>query len=409
MNLEQAKEILYRTHLAAIDSGVRAHGYVLESGPGIGKTDSIFQLAERLSRTLNEPVGIVVSMIAELTGPDMRGFMLPVRGENGAVPRTVFTCPPWMPAADNIYVVHIDKKNQAVWHDPSLHGVWEGDIPEIGMLFLDEWGQGDEDVRKPGASLIHKGLVGTYALPSRWRVVAAQNRTSDRSGVQRELMHIVGRRFLLGIDPDLATWLNWADDQTAGLRPHHLTRAFARKQSDIVFRPTLPDSPEPYASPRTLCMMDRDIRVLRTEDDIEHDRLPMSDLARELCASVIGKASAAQFFTHLRFADELPDLADILDEPTKAKVPSGKDAQMICAYMLADVIDDDTAKPVFRYVRRLATEMQVLNVAVITGKSDVNNTAASMAQVRRTKALVVLPEYQDWLMQHKDTLLASQM
>jgi hypothetical protein len=389
---------------------------MLQSGPGIGKTDAIFQLAERLCLHLGEPVGIVITMVSELTGPDMRGFMMPIRGADGGIPRTVFTSPPWMPAHDNIYVVQPGRKDDpanggVVWHDPTLDGVYDGDIPVIGMLGLDEWGQGDEDVRKPGASLIHKGNVGTYALPRMWRVLGAQNRVSDRAGVQREMMHIVNRRFLLDIEPDLPTWLNWCDDQPASRRPHHMTRSFARQNTPIVFRDTLPDSTDPYCTPRSLCMMDRDIRVLQSDADLDHDKLPMNDLARELCASAIGRGAAAQFFTHLRFAEEIPDLQDVIDDPTGARVPPGRDAQMVVAYMLADTLDDKTAKPVFRYITRLDRRMQTLAVGTITGKSDVQqaDAARSMAQVRRTKALVILPEYQKWLMDNKDLLLASQM
>lgn len=407
MNLEQAKNILFETHIAALDQGTRAFGYVLQSGSGVGKTDSIFQLAERLATHLDEPVGVTVQMLAEVTGPDVRGFLMPVRNPDGGIPRAVFLTPPWYPVIDNTWVV--EPSDEGVkWYRP---GTWEGELPVVGILFLDEWGQADEDVRKPAASLIHQGNVGTCTLPLTWRVVAAQNRVSDRSGVQRELMHIVNRRALLEVDPDLTTWLNWADDQPLGRRPHHMTRSFARKEPGIVFKPTLPDSTDPYCTARSLCMMDRDIRVLRTDDDIKHDKLPMSELARELCASFIGKASAAQFFTHLRFADELPDLDDILADPTDAKLPSGKDAQMICAYMLADVVDDDTARPVFRYITRLSREMQILAVSIMTGKSDAAlvNDGRTQAQLRRTKALTVLPEYSKWLMANKDVLLASQM
>jgi hypothetical protein len=408
MNLEQAKDILFATHLQALELGERAHGYVMQSGPGVGKTDSVFQLAERLANHLNEPVGVTVSMLAELTGPDVKGFMMPLRNESGGVPRTVFTCPPWYPGNENTFVVEPQKDGSVKWHG---EGEWTEELPVVGLLFLDEWGQADEDVRKPAASLIHKGNVGNVHLPMTWRVVAAQNRPSDRSGVQRELMHIVNRRALLDIEADLGTWLNWADDQPAAKRPHHLTRAFARKEPGIVFRATLPDSTDPYCTARSLCAMDRDIRVLRTDEDAARDRLPMTDLSRELCASFIGKPSAAQFFTHLRFADELPDLDDILDNPGSAKVPPGKDAQMICAYMLADVVDDETAKPVFRYITRLSREMQILSVGIMTGKSDVEiaDAVKSQAQMRRTKALVVLPEYTRWMIDNKDVLLASQM
>jgi hypothetical protein len=408
MNLEQAKNILFHTHISCLAAGERAHGYVLQSGPGVGKTDSIFQLAEQLARYLNMPVGLRIQMIAEITGPDMRGFMIPVKREGSIIPMTVFSTPPWYPDNTNIFVFEPNPDGSVTMHAP---GEWQGPLPVVGILFLDEWGQGDEDVRKPGASLIHQGNVGTCELPMGWRVVAAQNRPSDRSGVQRELMHIVNRRCLLDIDPDLATWLNWADDQPDGKRPHHLTRTFARKEPGIVFRPTLPDTADPYCTARSLCAMDLDIRVLRSEEDKLRDKLPMSELARELCAGFIGKPAAAQFFTHLRFADELPDLQDILDTPAEAKVPEGKDAQMIVAYMLADVVTEDTASPVFKYVTRLSREMQILAVGVMTGKSDiaVEDQAKSLRQVERTKALVVLPEYTQWLLRHKDVLLASQM
>ena len=65
----------------------------------------------------------------------------------------------------------------------------------------------------------------------------------------------------------------------------------------------------------------------------------------------------------------------------------------------------------FRYITRLAKEMQILAVGVITGKSDIAQAqdALSLAQLRRTKALVVLPEYTDWLVRNQDTLIASQM
>lgn len=81
MNLDQAKSILFKTHVSCLASGERAHGYVLQSGPGVGKTDSVFQLAEQLARYLNMPVGLRSQMLAEITGPDVRGFMIPVKRE----------------------------------------------------------------------------------------------------------------------------------------------------------------------------------------------------------------------------------------------------------------------------------------------------------------------------------------
>jgi hypothetical protein len=61
--------------------------------------------------------------------------------------------------------------------------------------------------------------------------------------------------------------------------------------------------------------MDRDLRALRSADDIRKDRLPLDSLAREVAAGWIGGGEAAQFFTHLKYSDELPEIGDIEREP----------------------------------------------------------------------------------------------
>src|SRR5215467_1451938 len=397
MNLERARDLLSSTHLASLDEGWRANGYMLQSGPGIGKSSVMHQLCKRLARMLKQPVGLVVEMLASLTSPDIRGFMIPIREGDGM--RTVFSLPPWYPTVHNIYVFTPDGKVY-------LPGEWDGEVPEVGILFLDEWGQADEDVRKPAAELILNGVVGTHRLPPGWRVVGAQNRMSDRSGVTRELMHIVNRRGLLEIEGDPAAWLRWADDEPPETQPHPLVRAFVRKQPDIVFKDALPDTTDPYCTPRSLCLMDRDIRVLRTEDEIDHDRFPTSSLALELCSAWIGKSAAAQFFTHIRFAEEIPDLDDIIAEPRRTKIPAGKDAQMICVFMLTDAIEDESVQSIVRYTLRFAPEMQNLAMGLWTNTQPKNGEKVeeTQAQIRRAKLVMPLPECMDWIMKNKDVL-----
>jgi hypothetical protein len=121
----------------------------------------------------------------------------------------------------------------------------------------------------------------------------------------------------------------------------------------------------------------------------------MTSVAREVCAGWIGTASAAQFFTHIRFADEMPDMADIETNPGRAKLPAGRDAQMVCSYMLAHHLVEDNAQNIMRYVLRMVQEMQILAVSVIS------------ADPKRLKSLVPCREYQTWLMQNKDVLIAS--
>lgn len=386
MNIEDAKTVMTRTHVAALKSNHRANGLYLESGPGIGKSDGAFQATAHLAHMMNEPAGITQFMLATISSVDVRGFMLPVK--SGDSLDTIFSTPPWFPTVANSWVVEPD----GTWHRP---GTWKHTLPRIGNLFLDEFAQAEEEVKKPAAELIYKGNVGTCELPLGWRVIAAGNRVSDRSGVMRELMFLVNRRCRLSIDASLPAWLDWASRQVPENRPHYLTISFAQKNPDLVFRDKVPDGTDPFATPRTLCLMDKDLMALRSDEDILHDRLPMDGIAREVCAGWIGDGTAAQFWTHLKYADQLPDIEDIEKDPAKAKLPAGKDAQMVAAYMLAHHVKEKNAAAILKYLGRMHIEMQVLAVRALT------------AQQERAKAVVIHPEYISWIKKNSELIYAS--
>lgn len=387
MNIHEAKQVLLGTHAAALRRGERASGMHLESGPGVGKSDGTAQYAAELAKRTGEPVGLVTFMLATISSVDVRGFMLPSKGTDGVVGST-FSTPPWMPNKGN---------TQVFTPDGGYHpeGTWNEALPTTGVLFLDEFSQADEEVKKPAAELIYRGAVGTAHLPSLWRVVSAGNRVTDRSGVVRELMFIVNRRCRLMIEANLPVWLEWANALEPQHRPHYLSISFAQKNPDIVFKDAVPAGTDPFCTPRTLCLLDKDMRALRSDQDEKFDKMPTHDLARSVAAGWIGDGSAAQFFTHLKYADELPDISDIEKDPKGAKLPPNKDAQMVCGYMLAHNINEQNATPMMAYINRLNIEMQVLAVRAIGAQAD------------RAKHLMSTGAYVNWLTKHKDLLMAS--
>jgi hypothetical protein len=409
---------MLRTHIGAIEHELRAVSITMESMPGVGKSEALFQYAQMLAHRLNEPVGVVVCMLASISSADVRGFMIPMRG---SPPKSVFSLPPWYPTNDEEEVDgEVTTKSVNYWViDPSgqwyRESGWHDAMPETGIVFLDEWGQAEEDVKKPAAELQLNGNVGTHRLPIKWRVVAAQNRTSDRSGVMREMMHIINRRMLLKIDSSVPTWLQWTDEQVGFMRPHFMTVAFARQNPDIVFRDSVPDGTDPYCTPRTLCMMDRTLRMLVEYEPRRLDpsgssassaqpsgsewekELPTDDIARECAAGLIGGAAAGQFMTFLKYFDLLPTIEEIIDDPSEAKLPSGHDAQMVAAFMLAHHIDEQNADPFLKYIFRMVPEMQILSVQIVN------------ADPKRAQFLYPLPGFQRFLTQHKDLLVGSYM
>ena len=389
MNITTAKRVLLSTTMAAITHGRRANGVHLESGPGVGKSDSVRQAAAELARATGENVGLVVFMLATVTSADVRGFMMPRKSDKDPSKlETVFSTPPWYPVPGNTDIVEPD----GTWHDA---GSYSNDVPDLGFLFLDEFSQAEEDVKKPAAELVYKGGIGTTHLPIGWRVISAGNRMSDRSGVLREMMFIVNRRCKWSIEPHLPSWLKWADELPGAARPNFMTISFAQKNPDIVFKDAIPAGSDPYCTPRSLVLMDQDLRALCSEDDVRAGRLPTDATAREVCAGWIGDAACAQFFTHLKYGEEIPTIEEVERDPKRAKKPDARDAQMVAAYMLAHNVTEKNTNAVIAYINRLQVEMQVLGVRAV------------LAQQDRARAIVTNEKFTEWLTKNKELLIAS--
>lgn len=387
MNLNQAVQVIVRTHIAALNAGHRANAIELKSGPGIGKSSAIDQTCALLARMLNEPVGLTIEMLATIQSIDIRGFMIPQKTSDGKL-GTIFSTPPWYPAVVNTIVFTPDGRKY-------LKGEWTGPTPRVGITFLDEFGQADDDCKKAAAELVLHGEVGNTRLPQGWRVIAASNRLSDRAGVMRALTFVTNRRMEILVEGHLPTWNDWVDGLDIAEQPHHLTVSFANKSPDLVFRDAVPPGDGPFCTPRTLILMDRDLRALRSKEEVVSGRLPMDGVAREVCSGWIGGGESAQYFTHIRFADLLPDIADIEKDPMTAKLPAARDAQMVCAYMLAHNVSPTNGDKIIRYINRLNIEMQTLAVQTIT------------KQPQRGKMVANSPMFTKWLIDHKDLLIAA--
>jgi hypothetical protein len=387
MNLSQAMQVIVRTHVAALHNGTRANAIEMKSGPGIGKSETVSQACMYLAKALNEPVGLVVEMLATISSVDVRGFMLPTKSTTGSLD-TIFSTPPWYPLRANTIVFTPDGNKH-------LKGEFDGPTPRVGIVFLDELMQAEQDVQKAAAELILHGEVGNTRLPIGWRVVAASNRMSDRAGVVRPMTFVTNRRLELAIDAHLGTWNNWASSLPIDQQPHYLTVSFANKSPELVFRDAVPPGDSPFCTPRTLVLMDRDLRALRSKEEIEKNVLPMDAVAREVCAGWIGGGESAQFMTHAKFADMIPDIADIERDPMRAKLPERADAQMVVAFMIAHGLSKTNGAKIITYMGRLAMDKQLLAALTIKKSQE------------RSSFVANVPEFTRWLEKNMDTLRAA--
>lgn len=334
-----------------IDAGIAVE---LKSSPGRGKSEFADALVEHLSKRDGKPWGKAELMLATQTPPDLVGYQF--KGEIEWQGRTVAVTEPTLP----LWMITTD--GQPVW------------AYERGLLILDEYGQGETDVKRASAELLLKGRLGKFALPPGWGVIAMSNFVTDRSGVTKELDFVINRRAEFTITDDINAWTHWATD--AGVQP--LIVAFANQHPEIVFTKGVPDKQGPWCTPRSLV---RAGKLLGVKALHNNRQTPDDPVTQETVAGIIGVAAASALFAFVKLEREMPSFERIVAAPEEAKVPKAADAQMLICYNLAHRVDDKTAKPVIKYVERLGKEFSV--------------TFAKSA-CQRMPTLVMNPAFQEW-------------
>ena len=326
MNLRNAKKLIKQVYLRQIQTGVR-YAIHLISGPGLGKSSIVSQLAVELGKELKTPFANLEFFLNSKEAPDVGGYGLPDDDEDGEK-IMVWTRAPWMPRAND---------------------------PTHGFVFLDEFRQSQHDVQKVSAELLLNGKVNASQLPIEYMVLAASNREGDRSGVGRELAFVTNRTMEITIEPDLDSWVEWAE--TAGV--HWGAIAFAKRRPGSVFKDKVPDKPGPFCSPRSF------VQAATLMDEID------PDLFVEAAGGLIGDGTAAEFIAFMRVVEELPEYEEIVNDPKGTKMPGvdRPDALYACMQMVAHCVTPETATPAFIYITRMPKEFQVAGLKAALRKS----------------------------------------
>lgn len=350
MKISDAIQLLEDMYFLQIETGER-FAIELVGPPGVGKDAAMEQAAARIERRLGLPFAIKSFFLTTVEPPDVRGFGLPGRDADGT-PIMQFTKAPWVPRSDE---------------------------PKHGFIFLNEFGQAQQDVAKPAAELWLNGRVGESRLDITYMVVGASNRESDRSGVGRGLAFIDNRKMRVMIEPNLDSWVDWAERQ--GINPFAI--AFAKVKPSLIFGDKVPEKPGPFCTPRTFVKVSHLV-----------NRLPMN-LFTEAAAGYIGEGAAAEFIAFLRVAEELPKWEDIVRDPSKVRIPEQRiDAVYAAMQMVAHRVDATTAKPAFTFLKRLGQEFQV---------------AGLKAVLRRCPQMIQTPDFALWLRENKELVMAANL
>jgi hypothetical protein len=174
-----------------------------------------------------------------------------------------------------------------------------------GVLFLDELAQAPPLVQASCLQLTLDRRVGEYLLPEGWSVIAASNRQEDRAGAHRLISPLLNRFLHLDLEVSHDDWQAWAVQ--AGVAAE--VRSFLRYRPTLLFQFDPTSNQRSFPTPRSW--------------EFVSQVLPHTpqDLLHAVVSGCVGEGPAAEFVGFARLCKELPDLDQVLAQPTTTPVP----------------------------------------------------------------------------------------
>lgn len=197
------------------------------------------------------------------------------------------------------------------------------------LLFIDEPNRCEPSVRNALFQLITgRTTSGGFCLPKGSIVCMAGNRLEDRAGVRSMDTAFSNRCAHFELLVDHEAWLDWAAGQ-AGFSP--IVRAFLARHPGYLnrFDPASPSPQQP--TPRTWA--GAGFALPKTP----------GALHGQIIQGIVGMEAAQLFRSFQKYADVVPDVVSLLNNPKEVKVPS--EGQLDQAWILATALGDHLITP----------------------------------------------------------------
>ena len=338
--------------MAMIEAG---NAVIWQSGSGLGKSQVSYSMFEEL-RDRDEPKGIRWGFgsifAATQTPPDLIGYQF--KGErtydlgldaNGVMQqRQVTITDPSVP----LWMMMTDGKS------PQLRPAFMFDKC---FLLIDEYGQGEADVKRAIAEIFLNGGTSPWYLPPGSVRIACTNQGA-RYGVSKDFDFCIARRALLNIEGNIEITLRYMDKpyyhQGAMWQTTPVVKAWAASHPEIVFE-SEPKEQGPWCNPRQLCSTDR---YLQTKWKAQGSQ-DISPTMMSSVAGLIGMPAATSLLAHLEFVTQLPLYQDVVSDPQNTPVPQRADLQMLMAYQLAGYTQVPDLAACITYIQRLPKDLGI--------------------------------------------------
>lgn len=349
MSIEKMAISLTELYVSAIESGLPFNAVpsaMLWGAPGVGKSQAVRQIAEAIQRRTGKRTHVTDVRLLLFNPIDLRG--IPTSNAD---------------------------KTLAIWLRPQIFDMDNSD-DVVNLLFLDEITAAPQSVQAAAYQITLDRVVGEHRLPENCFVVAAGNRTTDKSVSNKMPKALANRLLHIQVEGSFDSWKAWAI--RADIHAKIIGFLSFRRSLLMTFDPA--DNDLAFATPRSWEMVSNVLK--QCEGSIER--------AYDLIAGLVGVGVAAEFRSWEKVYDSLPSLEEIFDglEP---KCPTSSDAlYALVSAMLsyARVAKDDLSRIAnsIRYADKMPPDFSTILL----------KDYMAIEEGYREK-LIMIPEFSKWL------------
>ncbi len=284
VNTNKAIALMSKMYVNAINKKISFKSLpsvMLWGQPGIGKSQAVRQLASEIEYNTGKRVNITDVRLMLFNPVDLRG--IPTSNAD---------------------------KTLAIWLKPQIFNMDTSDNV-VNILFLDEISAAAQSVQAAAYQITLDRVIGEHRLNDNCIVIAAGNRTTDKSVSYQMPKALANRLLHLEMVSDFNLWNSWAI--LNGI--HKYVLGFLKFKPDYLNKFDSKNNEYAFATPRTWEMVSNILNNIT--DNI--------DEAYELIAGLVGKGVAVELKTWARVYKSLPSIEDIFSGREK-QIPSSTDS-----------------------------------------------------------------------------------
>lgn len=284
MSVGKAVDMLAESYCALINSGAEINlmpSVMLWGPPGVGKSQGVRQIAKRIEKETGKKTHVTDVRLLLFNPIDLRG--IPTANED---------------------------KTLAIWLRPQIFQM-DDSSDVVNILFLDEISAAPQSVQAAAYQITLDRVVGEHRLPDNCIVIAAGNRTTDKSVAYKMPKALANRLLHFDVEVSFSAWKRWAI--RAGVNDKVI--GFLSFRQDALMQFEAGSNDLAFPTPRSWEMVSNILN--NVNDDV--------DKVFSLIAGLVGLEIASELKTWVKVYKDLPSMEEVFSGQTSV-VPRQPDS-----------------------------------------------------------------------------------